>query len=317
MNAAGFTKLLKQVEGLSVDEISRFKAALNDREGQVEGSIVLREREKRVDSCPHCTNQAIVRFGWSCGHQRYRCKACNKTFNALTGTTLARLRWPEKHIENARRMAAGDTVREAAAHLDVSVTTAFRWRHRYLARLAPINPKILSGVVEADETFFLQSFKGQRQGLPRRAKKRGRPAQLRGLSREQIPVLVVKERSTGATLTQQVDSTQAKDIGPVLIPRLSKDAVLVTDGAAAYKKLAGTKGIELKRVPRDPKHRTSGALHLNNVNAYDQRLKSWMVRFVGVATKYLPNYLGWHRWHDANPRARIGRNFLETAFGES
>ena len=34
---------------------------------------------------------------------------------------------------------------------------------------------------------------------------------------------------------------------------------------------------------------TSGLTHLNNVNAYDQRLKKWMGGFVGVATKYLPN----------------------------
>ena len=26
-----------------------------------------------------------------------------------------------------------------------------------------------------------------------------------------------------------------------------------------------------------------------NVNAYDSRLKGWMARFIGVATKYLPN----------------------------
>jgi len=31
------------------------------------------------------------------------------------------------------------------------------------------------------------------------------------------------------------------------------------------------------------------------VNAYDSRLKSWMIRFHGVATKYLTHYLGWRR----------------------
>jgi hypothetical protein len=33
-----------------------------------------------------------------------------KTFNALTGTPLARLHMPEKHLENARLMAAGQGV---------------------------------------------------------------------------------------------------------------------------------------------------------------------------------------------------------------
>ena len=32
-------------------------------------------------------------------------------------------------------------------------------------------------------------------------------------------------------------------------------------------------------------------LHINNVNAYHGRLKQWLNRFNGVATKNLPNYL--------------------------
>ena len=37
------------------------------------------------------------------------------------------------------------------------------------------------------------------------------------------------------------------------------------------------------------------AFHIQNVNDYHSRLKGWMGRFHGVATKYLPNYLGWRR----------------------
>ena len=41
------------------------------------------------------------------------------------------------------------------------------------------------------------------------------------------------------------------------------------------------------------------AFHLNNVNAYHGRLKEWLRRFHGVATKNLPNYLGWRRTLEA------------------
>ena len=34
-------------------------------------------------------------------------------------------------------------------------------------------------------------------------------------------------------------------------------------------------------------------LHIQNVNAYGGRFKQWLVRFNGVATKYLQSYLGW------------------------
>jgi NADPH-dependent 7-cyano-7-deazaguanine reductase QueF len=34
---------------------------------------------------------------------------------------------------------------------------------------------------------------------------------------------------------------------------------------------------------------------VQHVNAYHKRLKKWMERFQGVATKYLDNYLFWFR----------------------
>jgi hypothetical protein len=39
--------------------------------------------------------------------------------------------------------------------------------------------------------------------------------------------------------------------------------------------------------------------HINNVNAYHSRLKEWLRPFHGVATKNLPNYLGWRRTLEA------------------
>jgi hypothetical protein len=34
-------------------------------------------------------------------------------------------------------------------------------------------------------------------------------------------------------------------------------------------------------------------IHVQTVNSYHGRFKGWLSRFNGVASKYLPNYLGW------------------------
>jgi len=39
----------------------------------------------------------------------------------------------------------------------------------------------------------------------------------------------------------------------------------------------------------------AGAIHLQNVNTYHARLRQWLAPFRGVASRYLPKYLGW-RW---------------------
>ena len=51
------------------------------------------------------------------------------------------------------------------------------------------------------------------------------------------------------------------------------------------------------------------AFHIQNVNAYDSRLKRWMMRFHGVETIYLPNYLGWRRCLE-----RFGRTLTPALF---
>ena len=60
--------------------------------------------------------------------------------------------------------------------------------------------------------------------------------------------------------------------------------------------------------------RSQGApdLHINNVNAYHSRLKQWLRRFNGVATKNLSHYFGWRRTletvDDTDPQAQwLGR----------
>ena len=88
-------------------------------------------------------------------------------------------------------------MKASAARCDVAVSTAFRWRHRFLAA-ARSDSEVLKGIVEADETYVLESRKGAR-GLGRKARRRGGKAKKRGLSREQVPVLMAAdlERNDG------------------------------------------------------------------------------------------------------------------------
>lgn len=39
-----------------------------------------------------------------------------------------------------------------------------------------------------------------------------------------------------------------------------------------------------------------GIYHLQHVNSFHSRLKNWMNRFQGIATKYMSDYLAWFRW---------------------
>jgi len=43
----------------------------------------------------------------------------------------------------------------------------------------------------------------------------------------------------------------------------------------------------------------AAALHVQNVNGWHSRFKSWLARFKGVASRYLANYSGWQQLLDA------------------
>ena len=138
--------------------------------------------------CPHCASGGVVRHGQADGLQRYRCRDCGKTFNALSGTPMARLRHKGKWLAQAQ----------------VLITVA-------------------------------------------------------------------------------------------LTPVLSPDVVLCTDGSSAMAAAARLIGVEHHALNMTSGCRVEGPWHIQNVNAYHGRLKAWMHRFHGVATKYLTSYLGWFR----------------------
>jgi transposase-like protein len=296
-----FQKVIALIDDLSHEQRKLIKKAL-DGENDFERVVSIIENRlatKRV--CAHCESENVKKWGKSLGLQRYRCFDCGKTFNALTGSPLAFLRKKERWLQMALALKEGLSVRKTAALCGVSVPTAFRWRHRFLRAAAADKPIKLQGIAEADETYFLESFKGRRQ-LPRPARKRGGKAFRRGLSREQIPVLVARDRHGAVTDAVLRDQSKAS-IKLALGGRLGKDNILCIDGGNALWGFVNEAKIPFKLVLSGKHvHETDPIFHIQNVNGYHHRLKNWMSRFNGVATKYLPNYLGWRRIYE-KPRA--------------
>ena len=198
MDGKGFQVWLSAARGLTR---AQWREALAVLSGRSEGEASKAAIELGVDEarrCPHCASEGAVSRGMARGLRRYQCKGCGRTFNALTGTPLSGLHHKERWLSFGASLAKGETVKASAARCDVAVSTAFRWRHRFLAA-ARSDSEVLKGIVEADETYFLESRKGAR-GLGRKARRRGGKAKKRGLSREQVPVLMAADRS-GTTVS--------------------------------------------------------------------------------------------------------------------
>lgn len=292
MNTKAYREWLHEMERLTRSQRKSVLAQLNAEESRE--AIVDELEQKHNHQCPHCRSGRLGRWGRQSGLQRFRCRDCGKCFNALTGTPLARLRRKERWADYSQALIEGLTVRKAAKRCGVAKSTSFRWRHRFLTALADLKATGLTGIVEADETYFPLSFKGSRH-LPRPPHRRGHATHQRGTGEDQVPILVLRDRHGATTDFKLTVATQLEE-APVIGQVVASDAVLCTDGGASLKGAARQAGIAHRAVNLSAGIRVlAGVYHIQNVNAYDSRLKTWMKRFHGVATKYLENYLGWRR----------------------
>jgi transposase-like protein len=307
MKSEEFSVWLSAISGMSAAQRAEALAALE--KSAADAGPAMKTKSKRSEDalgttgververqgCPHCASREIVGWGRSDGLLRYRCKSCRRTFNALTKTPMAHLRKKEKWLAHARAMIEGRSLAKTAELCGVHPTTAFRWRHRFLRAPADDKPRTLNGIVEADETFILESFKGRRSNLPRAARKRGGTARHPGSYQDNIPVLVARDRK-GATFDAVLPQDDSASIAAALTGIVTPGNHLVGDGGKPLAAFARKARIPFHAVPAPGKPtREAPHLHINNVNAYHSRLKQWLNRFNGVATKNLPNYLGWRR----------------------
>ena len=304
--------LLRELSPSQLKAVAIEMAALEMRAG---ATAVIEGRCAVGAACPHCQSEQVHRHGQANGLQRFRCCTCRRTFNALSGTPLAGLHKREKWLGQAEALRDARPLRTVAQELSIHVGTAHRWRHRFLACPQAAMPAALVGIAEVDETMFLLSFKGQRT-LPRKARKRGGKAAQRGLSHEQVPVLVARDRA-GVTADCVLKATDAVTLAAALKPFVPTDLVLCTDGSSALAAAARKLGVEHHAINLSADCRVDGAWHIQNVNAYHSRLKNWVRKFNGVATRYLENYLGWFRTMDRESAAGLQpAQWLALAMGD-
>ncbi|NIK80482.1 transposase-like protein [Paenibacillus castaneae] len=292
------------------DKRQLFEAIKNDVNAGPKKVIGIFEgiRESRFRNglaCVHCGSLRVKRNGTYRERQRYLCKDCGKSFNDISGTPLSGTHNPEKWMRYFLMMVEnkGKLLPKIAVELDIHVSTAFYWRHKILNALRSLGHTTLQGIVESDETYILESDKAKKGGIEHRnPRKRGGKAQKRGISDEQVSVVVALDRN-GSIFSKiagrgRITASQIDDVMGTL---LHGDAVLCTDSATNYKAFAKEHKInhEVINIRKDG-YVKKGIYHIQHVNRYHGELKYWLKRFDGVATRYLDNYLFWFRFLELN-----------------
>ena len=325
----------KIVDSLSVKELLAVKEKIEERlvrnidfKEFMEQIIEQRFAEGLV--CPRCGGKHIKKFGFdSRGNQRYSCKNCG-TFIPTTKTVFANSKIPAgKWLKYAECMNRKYSLRKSAEIAEVSLKTAFNMRHKILEAIQQsMGIDELSGVVEMDETFFAESFKGNhKKGNPNwkaprksgKSRKRGKQVEYRGISHEQVCVSVAMDRN-GALVTAPACNGRLtiKVLDKLYEGKIEPNSTICADSHNAYKKFADGVPADLIQIERG-QHK-KGIYHINNINSMHSKIKTWIRPFNGVATKYLGHYMYWFNWCEKNrrvDRTEKGRRLILDSFSST
>ena len=135
----------------------------------------------------------------------------------------------------------------------------------------------LAGLVEADETCFRHSRKGERN-----------------LDRKPVPVRVATARG-GGTAGAVLETARQANLQAAREPLRASDAVLVTDGGTGCPGCARSLGVQHEAVHRAAGQRLRGSHPIQTVHQRHRQLQQFLLPFHGVATKCRGNDLRWHQ----------------------
>jgi transposase-like protein len=274
-------------------------------------ALIGRLRDSRFSRglhCPRCRDEHATRWGTFSGRQRYRCRACRRTFSDLTGTPVAYSKKLELWPSYCATLADGLSVRRTATLLGIHPATAFRWRHALLRGLVQQDDEVLEGLVELAFVRFVPSEKGSRT-LDRPARERG-PGVGRWFAAKVEVVVVACDRRGGcitAATGPSAGPAGTASLEVALEGRLGPAPMIACEQgrygpAARYCRRRGGSFHDARALASAAHTRSSPRgtacrrlTHVRTARACVERLGNWLIRFRGVASRYLPNYLVWHR----------------------
>ena len=237
--------------------------------------------------CPRCRCEYVTKAGVHNGRQVYKCKNCKYQFRETAKSLVYHLHKYPLILDYLKCMLEGKSLRACASEVGISLPTSFRWRHKILAAIQGLEGGInFSGITEADELLLQYSEKGRRYKSPEEKE------QAIKTIHPNVAVLVMTDREGNLlfkhTGENKVHNSQIKE---ELKRRVSENNLICFKPNDEFKQ-AVMESPSKKVIVR----RKTKGLAIYSVNVAEKKITNflvWMMRFRGVATKYLQNYLMW------------------------
>jgi transposase-like protein len=234
--------------------------------------------------CPHCGGvERISKMqGKSTRKGLYKCYQCRKPFTVRMGTIFESSKVALHIWLQAMYLVAGSkkgiSSHQLARTLGLTVKTAWFLSHRIREAmregdLAPFGEG--GGAVEVDETYI-----GRKKGMP-----------IRGAYHHKMAVLGLVDRESGRARLFHVAQASGRNIQPIVLENLSREARLMTDESMIYRRI-GREFAEHSAVHHYEKEYVRGDVTTNTVEGAFSIFKRGMRGvYQHCAEKHLHRYL--------------------------
>ncbi|MDB5281095.1 MAG: family transposase [Bacteroidota bacterium] len=237
--------------------------------------------------CPFCKSTNVHRHP---NGKKFNCKVkgCRKIFSVTVGTIYenSKIGLSKWYLATyiLTNHSKGISSLQLAGWLDCTQKTAWFLNHRIREMLTENEPRLLSNVVEADETFIggkaINKHKSKRNNT--KADGSFNPIE------DKTPVLGMVERG-GKVITKVVTKVNGEDLKLFIRWNVVEGSTLYTDELAAYKRLG--KLYTHETVNHGSGEYVRGKAHTNTIEGFWSLLKRQIVGIHhSVSPKHLQRY---------------------------
>ena len=232
--------------------------------------------------CPYCKSARVTAFK---NEYRYHCNNCNTSFSVTVGTIFHKTKLDLQKwflaislILNAKK---GISARQLARDICVNKNTAWYMQMR-IRRAMSQNSELLSGIIEADETYI-----GGKDKNIHSDKKTG-GTQGRN-TKDKIAVVGVLERN-GEVRARKVKDFSTKTLKRVLRNNVERNSDVITDNWRGY--IGITSDFKHRIVFHNRGQYVNGDDHVITLEGFWSLLKRGIVgQYHKISKRYLQKYV--------------------------